>query len=225
MSSVTAVLFDLDGTLHERDATLIRFLNAQWVLHPPSEFKIAKENFIEQFIELDNHGYTTKKIVYETLSQRFKWHVDFGNCLLDEFHRLFTNHAVPVEGSQALAQRLRAAGILLGIVTNGTSGMQRATITRCGFETFFDAVLISEEEGVRKPDSELFRRALVRLGANANESIFVGDNPEADIAAAKAAGLRAYWRKTKHYSEAPQADLIFSTMEELGDALFERLDA
>ncbi len=52
---------------------------------------------------------------------------------------------------------------------------------------------MSGEEGVRKPDPEIFRRALVRLGVAAHEALFVGDHPVADIEGAHGAGLLPVW--------------------------------
>ncbi|GIV83164.1 MAG: haloacid dehalogenase [Candidatus Roseilinea sp.] len=53
----------------------------------------------------------------------------------------------------------------------------------------FDVLVFSGEEGVKKPDPEIFRRALARLGARPEESIFVDDMAE-NVAAAQTLGLR-----------------------------------
>lgn len=53
----------------------------------------------------------------------------------------------------------------------------------------FDILVFSGEEGVKKPDPEIFRRALARLGVHAEESIFVDDMLE-NVAAAQALGMR-----------------------------------
>ena len=56
-----------------------------------------------------------------------------------------------------------------------------------------DAILISEAEGLRKPDAAIFCRAAERVGARPGECLFVGDNPEADIFGAHAAGMKTAW--------------------------------
>ncbi len=55
---------------------------------------------------------------------------------------------------------------------------------------FFDAVVVSGDVGVKKPDPAIFVPALEQTGLATDEAIFVGDSPEDDIAGAKAAGLR-----------------------------------
>lgn len=55
---------------------------------------------------------------------------------------------------------------------------------------FFDAVVVSGDVGVKKPDSAIFVPALEQTGLATDEVLFVGDSPEDDVAGARAAGLR-----------------------------------
>ena len=52
-----------------------------------------------------------------------------------------------------------------------------------------DLVVISEEEGVEKPDPRIFRNALERTGSRAEESLYVGDIYHIDVIGARAAGM------------------------------------
>lgn len=54
-------------------------------------------------------------------------------------------------------------------------------------------MLISEAEGLRKPETALFLRAADRLGVAPAQCLFVGDNPVADVMGAMKAGMRAVW--------------------------------
>ena len=55
---------------------------------------------------------------------------------------------------------------------------------------FFDAVVVSGDVGVTKPNPAIFAPALEQTRLVANEALFVGDSPEDDVAGARAAGLR-----------------------------------
>ena len=55
---------------------------------------------------------------------------------------------------------------------------------------FFDAVVVSGDVGIKKPDPAIFAPALEQTGLATDEALFVGDSPEDDIAGAKAAGLQ-----------------------------------
>lgn len=54
---------------------------------------------------------------------------------------------------------------------------------------FFDAVVVSGDVGVKKPDPAIFVPALEQTGLAAEEALFIGDSPEDDVAGARAAGL------------------------------------
>jgi putative hydrolase of the HAD superfamily len=95
--------------------------------------------------------------------------------------------------TRALLEDVQEARIPAAIVTNGGSAMQGRKIDASGLRGLVDAVVISEELGVAKPDPRIFERAMAKIGAVAADSLFVGDNPEADILGAKGVGMRAAW--------------------------------
>ncbi|HSP89582.1 MAG TPA: HAD-IA family hydrolase, partial [Vicinamibacterales bacterium] len=80
-----------------------------------------------------------------------------------------------------------------GVVTNNVASEQRQKIAACGFGPLRDAVIISEEEGVAKPDPRIFSLALETLGAEAGKTVMIGDAWETDIAGARAAGVHPIW--------------------------------
>jgi HAD superfamily hydrolase (TIGR01509 family) len=81
----------------------------------------------------------------------------------------------------------------LGLVTNGPCDLQCAKLDASGLRSYFGAVAISREVGVKKPDPRIFTLALDRLGVTASDSVFVGDTPKTDIVGAHAAGMRVIW--------------------------------
>ena len=95
-------------------------------------------------------------------------------------------------------EELRKRGVYVGVITNA-DGRMRDVLRDLAFpEELFgdegkDLVVISEEEGVEKPDGRIFRIALGRYGAGkvkAEESVHVGDELESDYEGA----VRAGWR-------------------------------
>jgi FMN phosphatase YigB (HAD superfamily) len=81
----------------------------------------------------------------------------------------------------------------LGIITNGPAGVQRDKVDLLQIRDLVDFVLISGEFGASKPDPAIYAEALKRAGAEPDETVFVGDSPEHDIAGAHASGLRSVW--------------------------------
>ncbi|GIO29841.1 MULTISPECIES: HAD family hydrolase [Paenibacillus] len=63
-----------------------------------------------------------------------------------------------------------------GIISNGFGRFQMNNVHGLGIGHYFDGILISETEGIRKSDTEIFQKALQRLGGRPHEAIFVGDS-------------------------------------------------
>lgn len=101
-----------------------------------------------------------------------------------DVHNLWEHVPPDVPGALAtLAQRWR-----LGVVSNA-NGTVRALLTRVGLASRFEVIVDSHEEGIEKPDPRLFRIALERMGARAEETAYVGDIYHVDVVGARAAGL------------------------------------
>lgn len=96
---------------------------------------------------------------------------------------------VPPHLPPALA-RLRALGFRVAIVSN-SEGRLPEVFERVGLGDAFEAIVDSHLEGVRKPDPEIFRRALARLGVDAARAVYLGDIPGVDVVGAHAAGMKA----------------------------------
>jgi len=94
---------------------------------------------------------------------------------------------------RALLARL-APRFKLGIVSNfDYTPTARWILEREEIAPFFDAVVVSDEVGWRKPKPIIFEVALTRLRVSPAEALFVGDRADIDVLGAKQAGLAAAW--------------------------------
>ena len=98
-----------------------------------------------------------------------------------------------VQGAEALLDALKAAGLWIGIITNGGSAEQRAKIAGLGLRRWVDGIFISAEMGCEKPSAEFFGQALRAAGVQPGECMVVGDLWQTDIEGALAAGCEAIW--------------------------------
>jgi putative hydrolase of the HAD superfamily len=78
------------------------------------------------------------------------------------------------DDSLPVLRELRSRGIGTAIVSNCDHGT-RPVVQRLGLEDEADAVVLSFEAGVAKPDAGIYRNALDALGAGAEEAVFVDD--------------------------------------------------
>jgi putative hydrolase of the HAD superfamily len=89
----------------------------------------------------------------------------------------------------------------LGLVSNFTyAPVIYAGTRKLGINQFFNAVLVSEEVGWRKPSIKIFEEALRKLKATAKETVYVGDSPLEDIKGAKALGMKTVFVPSQFYS-------------------------
>lgn len=146
---------------------------------------------------------------------------------LDALHR---GYAEPVlecppalcPGAADAVRGLAARGIVLGIVSNTgrTPGsVLRRYIERQGLLGYFTTLSFSDEVGVRKPEAEIFRRTLAKLGSAPGETAHVGDNPIADVEGAGSLGLRAVHYTAGRRPLAAGADLVVADLATLPDRL------
>ena len=191
--TIQAVLFDLDETLFDRTGSLRAFLADQHARHPALADG-EPDAFIDRFLVLDRRGRIRKSIVYPKLL------TDLGladpvlaDTLVNEYERDFWRFARPFPGLDELFGQLDARGAKTAVVTNGRTAGQLRSLLALNLDRMVDAYLISEAEGVRKPDAEIFLRAASKLGVAPAGCMFVGDSPDADIIGAQQVGMKAVW--------------------------------
>ena len=69
----------------------------------------------------------------------------------------------------------------------------RRLLEESGIVGHFEQVVISAEEGVRKPHPEIFARTLARMGLTPQEALFIGDSLAIDVTGAKGVGMDVAW--------------------------------
>ena len=98
--------------------------------------------------------------------------------------RIFADLAIYEDTMTSLVIRARAAGIRTALLSNSWGN----AYDRSDWHEMFDAVVISGEVGMRKPEPAIFELVLDRIGLPADECVFIDDMAN-NIVAAKEAGL------------------------------------
>ncbi len=106
--------------------------------------------------------------------------------------RLREQVAVPDHHAHVLARLARR--VRIGLCSNFSHAETAVgVLEEAGLADPFDALVISETHGLRKPRPEIFESALEALGVAPDEALHVGDNLKADVAGAAAVGIRTVW--------------------------------
>jgi putative hydrolase of the HAD superfamily len=91
----------------------------------------------------------------------------------------------------------------VGVVSNNLIEETRDKLVFCRIAPLVDAVVVSGDEGVSKPDPRIFRIALERLGVAAHQAVMFGDSWAADIVGAARAGIRPVWFNPRRRPRPP----------------------
>jgi len=125
----------------------------------------------------------------------------------------------PLPGAAALLETLRSRGLAIGLLTNGPSQHQRLKLEGSGLAAAFDAVAISAELGVAKPEAEAFRRAAAMIGHTVAEVAMIGDTPDTDIDGSVGAGVAtAIWFRRRDEPQ-PAGARVITALDEAVAAL------
>jgi len=177
-----AVLFDLDGTLADTEALILRSYRFTMMEHlgevPPEERFLSTMGRplpiqIRAFAESDEQSERMRRT-----------YVEYQRTIHDDMVTSFP-------GAGNVLSTLRGHGTRLAVVTSKATGIARRTLECCGLLGAIDYIICANEVSEPKPHPESVERALTEfaLETRRDEVVFVGDSPF-DLQAGRAAGVR-----------------------------------
>lgn len=193
------LIFDADGTLFDYDR--------------------AEATAFRNTFEQNRHPYAARySDVYRTVNGQIWQEFERGEISADDlrverFARLFNRLELDVDptgfsrdyllnlgqqvdlidGAAELVRALHGRYRMI-VLTNGLKDVQRARLTGCGLQSYFEGIVISDEVGVAKPDPRIFDIAFDQMGNPPREQVLmVGDGLSSDIRGAANYGIDACW--------------------------------
>jgi len=200
---LTAVFFDLDCTLLDRDC-MIETYARMLTDHPPgprtNDWSTSIRPLADLIKSTDCKGCAPRESVFQSIRDGVVWgdKAPTLEMLASHWRMHFPQCAVAQVGAIDLIRRLRCSGVKVGLISNGNGELQRGKLRAAGLEHEFEQILISGEIGLRKPDPAIFRIAMENLAVSASNAVMVGDHPEADIGGARSCGLHTIWLAGSH---------------------------
>ncbi len=94
------------------------------------------------------------------------------------------------EESDILLQSLRDKRIKTGLISNCFSD-EAEFIRNCRLYSLLDTVMLSYEQGIRKPDPAIYLRTAEKLGVKPEECLYVGDGGSNELFTAKEVGMKS----------------------------------
>jgi putative hydrolase of the HAD superfamily len=156
------------------------------------EYSVAHEKYrkvrYEQLKEVTNAVWVAEALV--NLGFQVTPEDSRVKSALNVFFQDFIDTLKLREGAKKLLKQAQTR-CKVGLISNFTyAPVIYKSLRKLGIDGFFNATLVSEAIGWRKPSSHIFKDALERLQVKAEEAIYIGDSPIEDIKGAKEAGLK-----------------------------------
>ena len=225
------VFFDLDRTIWDFETNAYKTLLELYEEHALKEKGISDVDLFinnykthnERLWELYRDGKIEKDVLR---SRRFKLTLqDFGNnddrLAIDLGNQYvqkcpLKTHVFPFtyEVLDYLKDKYH-----LHIITNGFEEVQYVKLEQSKLLHYFEQVVTSEQVGVKKPNPEIFRYALVKAFCKPNESIMIGDDLPVDILGAKAMGMHQVYFNPEKIAHQESIDFEISCLSQLQELL------
>ncbi len=195
------LLFDADNTLFdyeaaERQALARSFEQAELPYGPDVLVRYQQIN-AQLWRDFENGETTVERVKVDRFAQLLstlpvaeppapanfsaRYLLNLGDC----------THLIP-DAEFVLQQAGRRAH--LALITNGLAAVQRSRLAKSGLADYFEAVIISEEVGVAKPDPRYFEIAFEQMGYPPKElALVIGDSLTSDMRGANLYGVDACW--------------------------------
>lgn len=239
LKSVKGILFDLGNTLIDFEGSpweeldRIALQGAICCLEEKTawqiDFQEARKAFHESFLaEREKAGDSGKEILLESLLRATV--ARLGLPAKDRFiPEMVRAHYSPIRAQISLykdtlstLQFLKKRSLRTGLVSNTywPASFHLEDLEHFELLGFFDALVFSSSFGYCKPHPSIFREGLKRLGTRPEETLFVGDRLDVDIAGAQSAGLRGILKRHPHRSEENSRVIPDGTIEKLEEIRF-----
>jgi putative hydrolase of the HAD superfamily len=217
MSTVKGIGFDLFGTLVLQERfSFEQCIDNLYSSLLESGFPLDKERFVRAYREVNRRlmdqatadGRETHNRLWVAGALRALGHaVEPEDARIqqavDTYFEPFICSCQLIPGTHEMLESLDGR-YRLALVSNFTHAPAvEQILARVGIEHFFETILISAHLGIRKPHPIVFAELTRRLGLAPSEIAFVGDELQADIGGAQAAGMRTVWMTYRQRLERP----------------------
>ena len=211
------LFIDLDDTIYDfSSASREAFMETYELLHYDRFFDSFNHYYsIYEPYNLELwHIYGEGKITKEELNKRrYSYPLEVVGIKDQELADTFCREAlgrIPtknrlIDGAIELLEYLRPKYNMY-ILSNGFKELQSHKMRTAGIDKYFDALILSEDIGVNKPNRELYEYALEKTVSKLEESIMIGDMFDTDIVGAANIGMKQIYfnpKKKESHTFAP----------------------
>jgi hypothetical protein len=131
---IKAALFDLDGTLYDRDRLAGALFAEQYAAFANELAAISCERFLGDVHAMDEHGHGDKEAGYRALVRAWGFDESLAERLIAHFWATYDGHCRLTGDARHTLDELRGRGLKLGVITNRQGARQRRKLAALGLE-------------------------------------------------------------------------------------------
>lgn len=218
---IKAVLLDLDNTLVDFVKMKRNCVLAAVKAMRKAGLKMGeKEAFGKIFKIYEKYGWEDQKAFQKLLHKKFG-KVDYkilAHGIL-AYRKEKEDNLVLYEGVKETLGKLKARGLVLGIVTDAPKLQAYTRLVALGVEGFFGVAVCFEDTGHRKPSQLPFAAAVSKIGFPPEKVLFVGDSLKRDVKGARKFGMKTAWAKYGAVRKEESKTKPDFVLERFGDLL------
>ncbi len=216
-SQLKGILFDFDDTLIDWSGVKLGWREIEtprlsqvhaYINRDLQSFNVGIDQLVDRYMEHTRSAWEAARVTLRApnmprllLTTLMELGVAGEKLIPSEVIKAYDWGAVPgtvvFPDVPPMLETLVARGIKIGIVTNASQPMRMrdAELTAHQLIDYFpDCRLSAADVGYLKPHQRIFKSALNLMGTAPDETVFIGDNPIADIGGAQSSGMRAILR-------------------------------
>ena len=186
-----AIFFDVDDTLFSTTEFALKARTAAVENMIRFGFRMQKEDCLRELDEVIQEFSSNYEQHFDKLLARIPQHYYEGinsailiAAAVAGYHETKYRELSAYEDVVDVLRLLRQyTDLTLGVITNGITLKQAEKIVRIDVHQYLnhDAIFISDQLGVNKPNTKFFQRACRAVGIRPPEAMYVGDHPQLDI--------------------------------------------
>ena len=193
------LLFDADNTLFDFDRAqshalqlALTELNGYFEPHFLTTYAEVNHGFWQAFERGEISQSELKRQRFPAVIKQLGLSIDPVETNALYLKRLSESYFL-LDGACELVERL-AASHRLGLITNGLKDVQRPRFSASPITKHFEAIVISDELGIAKPDPGIFEALLELLGnPSKTDLLMIGDSLSSDIQGGINFGINTCW--------------------------------
>jgi HAD superfamily hydrolase (TIGR01662 family) len=240
---IRGVIFDLGMTLVQFQGDWNSVLEESWQSLADylvcEGYQLSEESFVFAFRELfeSRHYERTVDHIEQPTTELFRQVMaqfgyselpgDIIQHAMERFYSVSEAHWTPKRGVKRVLDDLKEDGIQLALISNaGDVANVLRLLNKGQLGSYFNPLLVSAAEGIRKPHVTLFRKVLRAWKLHAKQIVMVGDSLMEDIVGAQRAGIHQIWLKehvdtpeNHSVAENVQPEAIAATFNEVPDII------